>query len=739
LEIINQTDFKFAYIAGRIPYPEHSLTLIIKGTFDLLPGQEAILAKEQLSPTGDEFYPDDEEMQGGARYSSDFAYFKPRADVLLVGKCHASKKTKVPARQVKFQAGSIVKNLNVFGNRYWKRGLLGSTATDPEPFQEIELRYEKSFGGERFRKNPVGKGINKIDTAEGRRALPLPNIVNPDDQVTSRGSKLEPAGFGPIGRMWAQRYTKLGTYKGNYLKERWPWFPKDFNWGYYNAAPSDMQVEGYLRGDEELYFENMHSVHSEYGSQLPGLRVRCFLNESDAAKENSRRFHEVPVYLDTLWVDMEGEKLVLVWRGVTNVKSEEHEEILHSFIVTESLEDQAQSVEYYWDQLNKYLIEIEEEEEYETEEPEVEDAEETTDDVEQEIAEAEAQMRASMIEAGLDPDKPPKPTPEQEAEEARFLKEMGIEEEPEFKPLTREIFQEQLSRRKNFSGEDLRGIDLSGLDMKEVDFQDTVLAGVSFINADLTAANFTAANLAGANLSGAELKNAILKEADLTDANLTGADMSGAILEDAIFEKAILNSAILDQTIATNAVFSEADFSGASIKKSSLNGADLSKSILNEANFQGSILKEASVEGATGIKVNMSDTDLTELRASEECDFTLGSFQKATGRESIWEKANLKEADFSFSQMEGADFTSASLEQANLLAANMKFARLTKANLTGAVLRVTNLFQGSLEKSILTKTDLSGSNLYGVEFLDSFIKDTRFEYSNLKMTKLFKK
>ncbi len=38
--------------------------------------------------------------------------------------------------------------------------------------------------------------------------------------------------------MWTQRYSKIGNYKGNYLKERWPWFPKDFDWGYFNAAPA---------------------------------------------------------------------------------------------------------------------------------------------------------------------------------------------------------------------------------------------------------------------------------------------------------------------------------------------------------------------------------------------------------------------------------------------------------------------------------------------------------------------
>ena len=256
--------------------------MIVKGTFDLSPDKAAVAAKEQLFPTGDEFYPEDEEMIGGARYSSDFAYFKPRADLLLVGKCHAPKGSKVPARQVKFQVGSKSKSLNVFGNRTWKRGLLGSSAGEPEPFTEMELRYQNSFGGSGYKLNPVGKGTEKVNTRPGEKLYPLPNILLPGEQISSPGATLEPAGFGPLGCMWQQRISKLGTYKGDYLKENWPWFPKDFDWSYFNAAPDDMQMGGYLKGNESLYLENLHPEYTNYKAALPGLRVRCFVSRQNS-------------------------------------------------------------------------------------------------------------------------------------------------------------------------------------------------------------------------------------------------------------------------------------------------------------------------------------------------------------------------------------------------------------------------------------------------------------------------
>ena len=106
-----------------------------------------------------------------------------------------------------------------------------------------------------------------------------------------------------------------------------------------------MQVEGYLRGDEKLYLENLHPEHSKYNSQLPGLRVRCFVTKQIRPDSEETSFNEVSMKLDTLWVDMEAEKLVLVWRGWTDVLSEEYEEIQHIFIMSEELKDKPQNKE----------------------------------------------------------------------------------------------------------------------------------------------------------------------------------------------------------------------------------------------------------------------------------------------------------------------------------------------------------------------------------------------------------
>ena len=116
LKRINTTPFQFVSIPGRINYPEHSLTFIIKGTFDLCDGRPAEISEEQLYPTGDEYFPTDIEMTGSVRYESDFAFHKPSADLLLAGHCHAPGEKAVKGCKVEFQVGGFSKELCCFSS-----------------------------------------------------------------------------------------------------------------------------------------------------------------------------------------------------------------------------------------------------------------------------------------------------------------------------------------------------------------------------------------------------------------------------------------------------------------------------------------------------------------------------------------------------------------------------------------------------------------------------------------------
>lgn len=734
MDIINDTPFGFGCIPGRIPFPGHSLTLMVKGTFDISNGKIPEPSKEQLFPTGDEFYEDDEEMLGAPRYESDFAYFKPKADLFLVGHCKAPRGSKASARQVTFGVGNINKSLVVYGDRHWKTGIAGVLSSDPLPFSQMSLRYENSYGGKGFLKNPVGKGYTKTTGDSGDEARYLPNIMRPGEHFTTPFSKLEPAGFGPIGREWPQRKDKIGTYKKKYLKTMWPWFAEDFDWGYFNAAPPTQQTD-YLHGDEPLFLENLIDDQESFESKLPGIHIRCFINKIPENKAGRELFSEVTMNLDTLWIDTDAKKLVLVWRGWSNVLSEEFEEINHIYIASEPLSGKTpQTVPYYEGLFHQCLKEEEENwEEAEPEEaPPVDDS-----DTDKLIAEAEAGVKANLIKAGLDPDNLPEPSKEDKEKEKKMLKEIGYEEWfDQSLQITRKSVIDAADIDKNLSETHMADLDLSDLDLSGFNFKGAILAGANLSGCDLTHAIFEEAVLAGANLSKAHLNNTNLENADLTASRTQETDFTKANLKGAIFDNSEMEKCKFDKADASDASFMEANLSFASFHQSTLNGADLSYSTLNNASFIKASMVEASLEGAQAKGVILDHADITELRAAERADFSDGSFIEVSGKESIWEAANLTGTNFSFAKIEGANFTKAILDGACLRASELKSARFLRASIQNADLIQINGYEASFEKADLSGSDMRGANLFGAEFLDATVKNTQFESANLKMTKL---
>ncbi|MCK5516268.1 MAG: DUF2169 domain-containing protein [Desulfobulbaceae bacterium] len=739
MEIINQTSFQPAMIVGRVNFPEYSLTLIVKGTFDLVHNETAVISEDQFFPTGDTPYPDDDDGNGSCKYESDFAYYKPRTDLLLTGKCCVPGGKQLQGCRVSFQVGNQSKTLAVFGDRYWHR--LSETISDPEPFTELELRYENSYGGNGYQKNPVGKGFTESHDSDGSKVWPLPNIEHLEDLIDSQGKQPEPVGFGPIGNMWYQRYSKLGSYGEDWLSQRWPWFPGDFSWDYFNAAQRNMQVDNYLGGKESMFFENLHREISQYRCKLPGLKVRCFLDHDISQIRGANHLKEVVMNLDTLWVDMEEEKLVLVWRGVTDVQTENYHEIKHLFVVSEQLGGPVRSVDMYYEDLKKALVadEIPFEEEMEVNdiaEPFF-SIEEEMQKTELEIRKAKEDLRNELLAAGIDPDvEIPELNKNDRGLESNLIRQYTVDPTELKRKLTRESLVKGIANGESFAEEDFSDFDLSNLNFSSGDF-----TGAIFRNANLKNTVFDGAILNGtyfesANLSGASLKKVTADDADFTNAQMSGANFSGSKMKDAIFEAADLDNSNFDNTDILDGYFSKANLSSASFKNGLFDGADFSKTILDHTDFSGASLREASLEGACGEGLLMMECDLTELRASEGCSFVNGNFKNIIGVESIWEHAELTGADFSTSEMVGADFTSATLKRVNFRGAKMNNVRFLHANLTSADFINVNLFESSFEKSDLTETDFSGSNLYGTEFLEATLDKTGFNYANLKMTKL---
>lgn len=738
MEFVNTTPFPCVTLPGQVNFPGHSITVIVKGTFRIRHRETAVIADEQLFPTGDEFYPDDQDGTGSLRYASDFAHYKPSADLLLVGTCYPAGGESVPACHVDFRVGGKSKTLALFGDRHWGAG---GGISPPRPFREMELRYEKSFGGNGYGHNPVGKGFSGQG---GRRSGQnvLPNIEHFHRLVVSRNDQPGPAGFGPLHSLWTERVGKLGTYDQEWLQGRWPWFPTDFDWTYYNAAQDEMRMEGYLKGDEMLDFEYLHPEHSKYSSRLPGVSVRCLVSKPDEVAAEEIHCHEVDLRLDTLWVDMDAETLVLVWRGVMETSKPGGEDIEHIFLCTECEEEPVGSLENLKERFQRELAALREED------PEEEGSEEIPSsdlDIDAALALAQKdidaeidQLKKTLEAAGIESEAVVPGQSESSADtelEERLLKEHGIFEEDLY-DWTRERVAAHYLEGGAFTDQDLRGLDLSGLDLHKAVFGNAFLTSVNFRDCGLAKAVFRGSNCEQADFSGADLQGAIFDECDCSSAIFTNSRMCDSSLVHAIFDQAFLTRADLSGARGEDAMFNGANLLQARLVASQFPRADFSQALLEQADFRQAQLGEASMEGANAQRINLTEADITELRASEGADFTSAIICEATGPESIWENAIMDHADISFTHLQSADFSGASFHNTNCFGADVRFGRFVKAVFKGAQCGAMDLFESSFESSVLTEVIFREANLYGAEFLNAEITNSDFSGANLTMSKL---
>lgn len=294
------------------------LVVAFKQTFDLESGKP-IPAAEPLPLAGMDLF-EGETEESPVRYESDFVPFKPATDLLCAAHAWAPRGEPTSEVIVTFGVGRFEKKIRVIGDRIWKKKLLGlaHVPSSPQPFVSMPITFERAFGGRdgkySFEANPLGRGYHRSVT--GLAGKPLPNLEDPASLIEHWRHRPAPRSFGPVGRAWLPRRALLGTFGKKWTKERAPELPEDFDERFYDAAPMDQQLDGYLRGDETVRAVNLHPDHPELVFRLPGDRLRCIVADPERPVFQG----EVPLRCDTLWLDMDALTLVLVWRGRAGVE-----------------------------------------------------------------------------------------------------------------------------------------------------------------------------------------------------------------------------------------------------------------------------------------------------------------------------------------------------------------------------------------------------------------------------------
>jgi hypothetical protein len=85
LQQVNDTPLKLAWLPGSLQAPDHSLTLVVKGCFDLVAEGKAVVCEDPDAGAimGDLYVGD--EPTASLSYANDLVIYKPKADLTLSG------------------------------------------------------------------------------------------------------------------------------------------------------------------------------------------------------------------------------------------------------------------------------------------------------------------------------------------------------------------------------------------------------------------------------------------------------------------------------------------------------------------------------------------------------------------------------------------------------------------------------------------------------------------------------
>jgi len=327
LELLNATKMQAAYTMGTEPSAREHLVVAVKGTFAIPDdGGPASLAEDQAPLVmADEFW--GEPGFSSPRYEVDFALRKPNCDVLLNAAAYAPQGQPAEKVQVAVKLGSWFKTFNVVGDRVWEQRA-ATLPSAPERFIQRPITYEVAFGGvddldpdedlpETYTANPVGRGWHRQRNQRWIPGQPLPNTEAVNDSIREPWGKYKPMGFGPIGRNWVPRYPLAGTYDQHWLDNTFPFLPADFDDRYYQAAPADQQID-HPRGGEEVQLLNL-TPDGRTRFLLPTIDVPVVFMPKRSTDVRAR------AVLDTVVVEPDERRIMLVWRASTRINRNAHE------------------------------------------------------------------------------------------------------------------------------------------------------------------------------------------------------------------------------------------------------------------------------------------------------------------------------------------------------------------------------------------------------------------------------
>jgi hypothetical protein len=336
----------FKIVPSRNEHGASIFAVLVKQSYRIVQG----LALQLVEPARpflevDQYWEDGDPTWSTVKLENELAPYKLATDVVVIGKAHAPGGAPVEQMDATVQVGRWSKTVRVFGDRLCiHRRDQTPLYTEPEPFTEMEIRYDRAYGGLDARslagielhypRNPMGTGFAISNTKEVVDGLRLPNVEDPNDLLVPERLLLGdpddwnrqplPQGFGYLHKTWYPRCSFVGAIPG-YVdvdevmrEEELHWVPRrqialsrafklpSFDVRFNNAASWGL-ILPQLVGDEAVVVEGM-SESGICSFQLPDDAPGIALDIGSGMQQLQTVLHTVCVRLEQGEVDM-------IWRG----------------------------------------------------------------------------------------------------------------------------------------------------------------------------------------------------------------------------------------------------------------------------------------------------------------------------------------------------------------------------------------------------------------------------------------
>ena len=332
--------------SGHTETKQPIFSVLVKRSYEIIPDQPLVRA-EKASPIleTDLYYDEGDPERNTVKFENDLAPYKLATDVVVIGKVITPGSKPIHTLNIGVEVAGKRKVIQVTGDRRCIfRSNKAPDFTDPAEFTEMEIRYERAYGGKdeksipgfafHYPRNPLGTGLALQNDPQIIDGLRLPNFEDPNDRLTPERVILSepgnwndqplPQGLGWFQKTWYPRCSFVGSVPGfvasdaTMREETLGLVPKhqialarqfklpSFDVRFNNGASLGMMF-AYLQGDELIRLANL-TPERLLSFNLPGDKPRIMLDIGLGENELTTVLHTVCIRLEDNQVD-------LIWRG----------------------------------------------------------------------------------------------------------------------------------------------------------------------------------------------------------------------------------------------------------------------------------------------------------------------------------------------------------------------------------------------------------------------------------------